>query len=82
MNPNRIPFVLFSALVTALIFLGASSTLTADHTGDPSSVVIAGSLQDELGCPGDWQPGAGPERPFNEAGRCAAWVRQRWLSAH
>jgi len=56
MNPNRIPFVLFSALVTALIFLGASSTLTADHTGDPSSVVIAGSLQDELGCPGDWQP--------------------------
>lgn len=35
-----------------------------------------------LGRPGDWQPGAGPERPFNEAGRCAAWVRQRWLSAH
>ena len=23
---------------------------------DPSSVTIAGSLQDELGCPGDWQP--------------------------
>ena len=35
-----------------------------------------------LGRPGDWRPGAGPERPFNEAGRCAAWVRQRWLSAH
>jgi hypothetical protein len=28
----------------------------ADHTGDPSSATIAGSLQDELGCPGDWQP--------------------------
>ena len=28
----------------------------ADHTPDPSSVTIAGSLQDELGCPGDWQP--------------------------
>jgi signal peptidase I len=34
-----------------------------------------------LGRPGHWQPGAGPERPLNEAGRCAAWVRQRWLSA-
>ena len=27
----------------------------ADHTPDPTSVTIAGSLQDELGCPGDWQ---------------------------
>jgi len=35
-----------------------------------------------LGRPGDWQPGAGPDRPLNEAGRCAAWVRQQWLSAH
>ena len=35
-----------------------------------------------LGRPGDWQPGTGPEGPFNEAGRCAAWVRQQWLSAH
>jgi pullulanase-type alpha-1,6-glucosidase len=28
----------------------------ADHTPAPSSVTVAGSLQDELGCPGDWQP--------------------------
>jgi len=28
----------------------------ADHTPDPVSVAIAGSLQSELGCPGDWQP--------------------------
>ena len=54
----------------------------APVAANPVSVTIAGSLQSELGCPGDWQPGAGPERPFNEAGRCAAWVRQRWLSAH
>ncbi len=31
-------------------------TAAADHTADPASVAIAGSLQDELGCPGDWQP--------------------------
>ena len=29
---------------------------SADHTPDPASVAIAGSLQSELGCPGDWQP--------------------------
>jgi pullulanase-type alpha-1,6-glucosidase len=28
----------------------------ADHTPDPATVTIAGSLQSELGCPGDWQP--------------------------
>jgi hypothetical protein len=32
-----------------------SSALAAD-TPDPASVTIAGSLQDELGCPGDWKP--------------------------
>jgi len=26
------------------------------HTADPASVTIAGSLQSELGCSGDWQP--------------------------
>ena len=26
------------------------------NTPDPASVTIAGSLQSELGCPGDWQP--------------------------
>ena len=35
-------------------FLPAPSR--ADHTPDPTSVAIAGSLQSELGCPGDWQP--------------------------
>jgi pullulanase-type alpha-1,6-glucosidase len=28
----------------------------AAHTLAPSSVTVAGSLQEELGCPGDWQP--------------------------
>jgi len=31
-------------------------TALADHTPDPTSVTVAGSLQSELGCPGDWQP--------------------------
>ncbi|MEA3510818.1 MAG: hypothetical protein U9R51_05225, partial [Actinomycetota bacterium] len=39
-----------SALTIAVIPAGA------DHTADPTSVTIVGSLQDELGCAGDWQP--------------------------
>jgi len=41
-------FLLFS-------LVGWLQTVRADHTPDPTSVTIAGSLQDELGCPGDWQ---------------------------
>jgi pullulanase-type alpha-1,6-glucosidase len=35
---------------------GLTGPLTASHTTPPSSVDLAGSLQSELGCPGDWQP--------------------------
>jgi glycosidase len=39
------------ALLAALLLIPA-----AGSAGNPSSVTIAGSLQGELGCPGDWQP--------------------------
>ena len=29
---------------------------TASHTPNPTSVTVAGSLQSEVGCPGDWDP--------------------------
>ena len=46
--------VLLLALAAgALVLLPAA---TASHTPNPSSVTIAGSLQSELGCSGDWQP--------------------------
>jgi hypothetical protein len=32
------------------------STVYSDHTPAPTSVTVAGSIQSELGCPGDWQP--------------------------
>jgi pullulanase-type alpha-1,6-glucosidase len=32
---------------------------TADHTETPTQVTLVGSLQDELGCPGDWDPSCG-----------------------
>src|SRR5919201_6108203 len=48
-------------LRAALLALAAAALLlvpaaTGSPTPNPSSVTIAGSLQSELGCPGDWQP--------------------------
>ena len=34
----------------------ASAAALFEHTTDPTGVTLVGSLQDELGCPGDWQP--------------------------
>jgi len=44
-----------------LIALGAAGLLllpvaTASHTPVPTTVTVAGSLQAEAGCPGDWDP--------------------------
>ncbi len=48
-------------LLTPLV---ASPTVTAvaSHTPDPTAVTIAGSLQSELGCAGDWDPACSTTR--------------------
>ena len=46
---------LVAVLVAASLF-AISLPLRASDTPAPASVAIAGSLQSELGCPGDWQP--------------------------
>ncbi len=53
----QIPISLVLSMLLVVVALIQSSTAVfADHTPPPTSVAIAGSLQDELGCPGDWQP--------------------------
>ena len=50
---------LFSMGISVLVLLTqivSPIPVLADHTPDPTSVTIAGSLQSELGCSGDWQP--------------------------
>ncbi len=44
-------------LIFTLLFSSFStqSPVRASDTPDPTSVTVVGSLQDELGCPGDWQ---------------------------
>jgi glucoamylase len=45
-------WLLVALVAIALVLIPAATA----NTPDPTSVTIAGSLQSELGCPGDWQP--------------------------
>jgi pullulanase len=58
-GPNIAFTVDTSCLETLFSYDGATHVLTIGPAGaapQPASVTIAGSLQSELGCPGDWQP--------------------------
>ena len=52
-RPGKSPAVLLALAAAALVLLPVA---TASHTPNPTAVTVAGSLQSELGCPGDWQP--------------------------
>jgi pullulanase-type alpha-1,6-glucosidase len=54
MHTSR-PVVLTGAFALLGGLLAPTAAL-ADHVPVPGSVTVAGSLQSELGCPGDWQP--------------------------
>jgi len=60
MHTKSLGFVrlLFTAISLVTILVGAVGPMPvlASHTSNPASVTIAGSLQQELGCSGDWQP--------------------------
>ena len=56
----------------AMLLCAVSTQLYASHTSPPASVAIAGSLQDELGCPGDWQPDCAATE-LTEATQDAVW---------
>ena len=42
--------------IPLVIILALTMMVTSLVLADPISVTIAGSFQNELGCPGDWQP--------------------------
>src|SRR5215218_6567271 len=48
--------VVLAAIVGAMQGIALVSSAVASHTPAPSSVTIAGSLQSESGCTGDWDP--------------------------
>jgi pullulanase-type alpha-1,6-glucosidase len=50
-------FIGIRVIIFVFICIGSALTARADHASpEPASVTVAGSLQEELGCPGDWQP--------------------------
>ena len=57
--------VLLALAGTALVLLPAA---TASHTPNPTAVTIAGSLQSEAGCPGDWDPACAATHLAYDAG--------------
>ena len=65
MNLRRDRVAWLLALTAAALVLLPSATA---NTPNPSSVTIAGSLQSELGCPGDWQPDCGATHLTYDAG--------------
>jgi len=59
---KKMAHLLFSIFTITLLFLSFSLTAVQaearlnKHTPNSTTVTIAGSLQSELGCPGDWDP--------------------------
>jgi pullulanase-type alpha-1,6-glucosidase len=48
--------ILRGSLACLLALALGAPTAQANHTAIPGTVAVVGSLQSELGCPGDWQP--------------------------
>ena len=48
--------LILAMLLSSFLSIQPTDVVKADHTSNPSSVTVAGSLQSQLGCPGDWQP--------------------------
>jgi glycosidase/fibronectin type 3 domain-containing protein len=56
MVARRLRALAASTILLAGLVPAAAAPTLASHTPDPASVTIAGSLQSELGCAGDWDP--------------------------
>ncbi|MBP1693756.1 MAG: alpha amylase, catalytic region, partial [Chloroflexi bacterium] len=74
MRKVRVRQTIFSLLgILTLLFSGTLSIARAtpalaSHTPNPTSVTIAGSLQSELGCAGDWDPACAAAHLTYDAG--------------
>ena len=54
---RRVRLALVGLAIAAVVATALpAQQAAADHTPLPSTVTLVGSLQSELGCPGDWQP--------------------------
>jgi glycosidase len=72
MNAKRMAFshyfVSCLSLITLIVGVLAPTPVLASHTPNPATVTIAGSLQSELGCAGDWDPACAATHLAYDAG--------------
>src|SRR5215216_2965657 len=61
-------FISCLSLITLIAEVLAPTPVLASHTANPTSVTIAGSLQSELGCAGDWDPACAATHLTYDAG--------------
>lgn len=61
-------FISCLSLITLITGVLAPTPVLASHTPNPTSVTIAGSLQSELGCAGDWDPACAATHLAYDAG--------------
>ncbi len=54
--PRGLVAAVTAVLTAPLVLTTMATPATADHTAEPGHVTLVGSLQDELGCAGDWAP--------------------------
>ena len=64
---RKLAAALAAACATPLALGGLALPASADHTAVPQAVALVGSLQSEIGCPGDWQPDCAASRRVVEA---------------
>src|SRR5512133_2858992 len=55
-SPISTSVLILAMLFTSFASLRPTGVVQASHTPNPSSVTVAGSLQSEAGCAGDWDP--------------------------
>ncbi|HSJ89118.1 MAG TPA: alpha-amylase family glycosyl hydrolase [Anaerolineales bacterium] len=60
--------LILAMLISSFAALRPTQIVQASHTPTPSAVTIAGSLQSELGCAGDWDPGCSATHITYDAG--------------
>ena len=61
-------FLVSGIILLTLVSLFGGFSVVADHTPNPTGVAVVGSLQSELGCPGDWQPECAATELIYDAG--------------
>src|SRR5215211_2642769 len=55
-NPISNAVLILAMLISSFASLRPTQNVRASHTANPTNVTVAGSVQSELGCSGDWQP--------------------------